>query len=873
MPALEYLAALGRRAIGLRAKGVDGSHVAKDRRAIFTRRGSLMGRRWWLAAILLVALFLRIPGLDKSVWEDEVSSFIEAQPNSDFAQHWGGFQSSFIIFRICDVLRSTGSMVVTRLPSLALGLLGIVFAWRLGRLWRHWKFGFTLALLMALWPFQAEWDTQVRYYSLMICFTMGMVLAWESWRLRPGWRRLGIALISVPLACLTHSMGIVFLTLPWIYVGWETLARVWISLRNVKRGKLNGHGEKSRGFPCGALMLGASWILLLIVSAFVLRCNLGSDWRSRLQAPAKTASPGSAAGDPANNTKTNYVLATRQTVLATPMGAVSYGRRVMGEMFQPGQWSIGPLIGSDLRPSFFHGLVRGGWEQPDWQPGGMFNTALLLALVLGTIALCFVSPPLALALWAIVLSTSMAMFLNRSIVQPHPRHYAAIGIVAIILVAFSAGELWRWALLPWRRRARLAARLTLSSAIIAGAGAVAFGGRATIGGATRVVQDWKGLYEETQRMLPDGAVYIGIGAKNIRFYHELTSAESAQREPRNAYESSRANAVFEGFSTTTRNWAVLEQLNSRDGLVCFRYAYWPSEYYPMTPPFNGWLPRETHDWEALHATVGPAGHRVFVTRGALALPLIRRLADGEKSYRLDCHYEVPGNYRLVMEGIGESSGLPVVKIDGNVIVLHKDSTPGSGPDGVAGKTSVIHGYATEFASPRDPGTTQTLQLDFSRSAVTTMPTLHWQRVGAPDAGFTAELRLNRPLVWSDAGRQFIGLPLDVLSADAKPSTLVARLVDPQDGRIYFAQQFSFAADDRKWNIGDTIWVGPLTIENAQAASWQGRPLVLTLRSMRADGSSEAIAAQERNFGNAGEMRVMNIRFIENAGRLVMQVGT
>ena len=173
-------------------------------------------RQWLiLGIILIVAILVRWPGMqeDRSFWYDELLSIRESRNDTGYlASNYRGvygasthsFYTSYQLFRLSDKLMPYGSAALVRLPFFAVGLISIVLAWILGRLWRQPMIGGILALLMALWPFKVYWDMGVRFYAPMITGAVAMLVIWEAYRLRPNPWRLGMAIAVTLLAqCLS----------------------------------------------------------------------------------------------------------------------------------------------------------------------------------------------------------------------------------------------------------------------------------------------------------------------------------------------------------------------------------------------------------------------------------------------------------------------------------------------------------------------------------------------------------------------------------------------------------------------------------------------------------------------------------------------
>ncbi len=197
--------------------------------------GSLFGRKWWILLILAGALWVRWDGWSRTVNEDE--AFFSIETTSEYQnpalQATGAsrraYTTSHLLFNVADWLRATGRIELVRLPFLLIGILACWFGWRLGRSMGDWLSGLLLAVALALWPFKAYSDVEVRYYGLMLSLPVAQFWLLESWRRKPTWGRMAGALILSALAALTQILSVVLMAAPWIYMLWklpEGLARL-----------------------------------------------------------------------------------------------------------------------------------------------------------------------------------------------------------------------------------------------------------------------------------------------------------------------------------------------------------------------------------------------------------------------------------------------------------------------------------------------------------------------------------------------------------------------------------------------------------------------------------------------------------------------
>ena len=108
--------------------------------------GSLLARAWWFVPLLILALYVRWPGLNKPFHHDEWQTLIPYETSiaakSIFSTAWASKLAWNGIYN--------ASLPWARAPFLAIGLLTVLVGWGFGRVWKDWFAGFLIALALAL---------------------------------------------------------------------------------------------------------------------------------------------------------------------------------------------------------------------------------------------------------------------------------------------------------------------------------------------------------------------------------------------------------------------------------------------------------------------------------------------------------------------------------------------------------------------------------------------------------------------------------------------------------------------------------------------------------------------------------------------------
>ena len=825
----------------------------------------LRARAWWILPLLLLGLLARWPGMQRSVVEDEVSSFSECRVGFGYSEadleHLvvfaapTSFWTSHQLFKLCDELVAFGSPALTRLPLLLLGLGAIFLGWRLGRLWRNWPLAFFLALLLALWPFKAFWDVQVRYYGVELFLMLAQILAGERFLRRPAsTARFALFVALTFLAALSFTMAAVLLALPWIYLAWALGARAAaLAWRRVR--------ERAPWLALGkdaALQLA----LLLVASLVIVQYNRGPEWlldKLASPPPAVTLTIGGKVQPPP---------ALKKGVapnFPTPSGALAFLQKGVSRAFAPGAWSPAPLLGLPANSSVFSALVQGGEDSDGRRVAPWASRWLLIGLLAGAVALLFSSPPLLLSFAVIVFSTGLLIDLNAKSHFFASRYYAVPALAGLILLGAAlaaAVNLARWPLCRFRPRlgAGLALGAALAAALVLGVPGLAANWR----GVGRASQEWKAFVGAVKARRPGAVLYVGIGAKNLDFYHRLAAARERRHPAAGGYWSSPLrDRAHEGYDETWLvDWALFDRLGAFDAAVFFNYGYWPYSFIPFVNLRSALPPLDPIAVTGVRGSVFELGHRVYVTRGRAAGLLRPRLRDAQPAapgsrWSMDCLFEVPGPYTLTITPPG---GVSVTSMTyaGAPLAFTKEPLPQQGDKPTSGAQSAEAALAAALdpvwrasAAERPPlprapraryvarlqaplGTTQTLPLTLALDQPVTSDStalVEWRYDESRWAAVTDAYEAGPLRAWSDGRRFYFGAPLRLTRAAGVRLLPQMHLVDVLRREKLGGGEYPIEPR-REWRPGDVAWLGPYSFGLEQAARMTSRTLALAVSPFR-----------------------------------------
>jgi len=167
---------------------------------------------WWLAAILLLALVLRLHDLEQTdIWVDEANGILTAQSSFGEILRKLSRDSSpplyyFLLHGWIAIFGDSAAAVRSLSLGFALLLIGTVYT--IGTREISHRAGCWAAFLLAISPSQIEFSQQARMYTLL---PLVAILAW--WfllrNLRSGhWRDFAACMASTSVALYTHNFGV-----------------------------------------------------------------------------------------------------------------------------------------------------------------------------------------------------------------------------------------------------------------------------------------------------------------------------------------------------------------------------------------------------------------------------------------------------------------------------------------------------------------------------------------------------------------------------------------------------------------------------------------------------------------------------------------
>jgi len=159
-----------------------------------------------LAAILLVALLVRLPGLGTSLWYDEVmyTGAAFAQPDTLSFLLWKDVHPPVYTLVLLAWTGLAGdSEVAVRLPSLAFGLASLWLFWFIARRWQGPRTALVAAALLALSPPHIWYSNENKVNMLLLLLTLGAV--WLYWRAAETGKRRDWAAATVVLIVATYT--------------------------------------------------------------------------------------------------------------------------------------------------------------------------------------------------------------------------------------------------------------------------------------------------------------------------------------------------------------------------------------------------------------------------------------------------------------------------------------------------------------------------------------------------------------------------------------------------------------------------------------------------------------------------------------------
>ena len=211
---------------------------------------------WPLAAVVLLALALRLFGLDaQSLWVDEVVTWKGAQlPLGDLLslRSYYAMAHSLYFAMMHGVLSVLGDgETVLRLPSVFFGAASVPLLYLIGKDWFGHRVGLAAALLLAASPLHLYYSQEARPYAAVVCFALASMVCLN--RVLEGRRRfrwqVGFA-VSFAAMLFCHPIALAFVLTIALQI---VLAQERLKLAQV-RGMLIGAGA-------------ATAVLLLVLAA------------------------------------------------------------------------------------------------------------------------------------------------------------------------------------------------------------------------------------------------------------------------------------------------------------------------------------------------------------------------------------------------------------------------------------------------------------------------------------------------------------------------------------------------------------------------------------------------------------------------------
>lgn len=919
----------------------------------FIWRGSLFGRRLWIVPLLLAALWNRWPDLAKPLIHDEWRTIISkyfVPPHTEYA--YLVLQAA----RLSEWLmnRSAGSLVVMRLPYLFFGLAAIWAGWRLGRVWRNWTAGFLLALLLTLWPFKLYYDTMLREYAVELCLLLAALVSWEAFRRRPAFRPLTRALLLTLLAALTHELALVVVVVPFFYLVCHTARQAAGAFRRRRSGAAS---EPPRRRRLPLLRLLGQWLLTALFILGTITIHRGTRFTAELfekarasmisaeeklippqalpaptpvgaptpatprpvptPAPAVTPAPGPSPA-PAPQVPPAFAspgltprqierarqVAAGEPILPTPAESVHFVATAFRQAFRPHAWSPAPLLGLQAQPRIFEELIFG--PPPAGRPLDLpwVNLVLLVALLAGSLALLFKSPPLLLGCWSLIFANALLVAFNHHL-RPDPaaRYFTPAAVGALFLLTAALELLARILLLPLRRRPRLRARVILAGCLLLAASCITL----TAGYCRRSGPAYAGYWYDPEKTyfstalagkLGQGILFFGNDPENWEFLNHLETLH-AEHSATAFWDSPRRNTFLSiRDNRTLSDLALIERLNDYRALVLFAWNGYGG-FTPL-PKYSALFDFKDQDFRTVHASICDLGRRVFIMRGHAVLPLQPRFAALQPTtattalhYDLDAQYEVPGSYEL---SIGQTPACRVVavEVDGKALPLATRRVPappaGGDPDltallarltpGPAGRLPFFTASTTEtVAVYRTPlramqPAPQRITILFDKPPAAQAPLLRWRYLENQWSPVTADLQIGSFQIDRDAAGFLMGAPFRLASATTRSQVARFYLSDVTARQNLVCADYLAARRFRDLKQGDLFWMGTIEFSNDQARQYAGHVLLLTVQPLnftyytREDTQASPLTAAKKDiYAPMNYYFISYLRFIATGGEI------
>ncbi len=866
---------------------------------------SLLGRRYWLLALLFAVAWTRWPGLEKPFFHDEwraLISFPHPLRSHEFLN-----PLAWVLHLASWAMVVTGELAWMRLPLLATGLLTVALGWRLGRLWKDWFAGLLVALCLAAWPFKAYYDTTVREYTVLLAIGVATIVAWEAYRARPAWWRLLIGFTLALLAAPVHEIGPLLLMAPLVYLGCE-----WAS-RALRLARLPRNREYRRAFAFSSARLLAAFLFLLgavfltqgpglarmawhRIAWEPTRAQIAFD--HTVQTPAAPAMPLPPAPD----------LSPR---LPRPGEAFAF----WGDRLACAARNRSPatLLDVERWPRVIPQIWLGPHDDTTGREGSRWQRLMLPALAIGTLAMLFYSPPLALLCWALILTNIALVSFNRHLrPEPFERYFTLAALAALLL--FAAGgalalRLARWPLMRVHRRRGALAALMLAAA---GSLFVLASLRPTIhASATYYSHYWFDLdkeyfYHDGWDRYPHGFFMVGHPADNWRFLNRVRGYRHRHRG--GDYWTAPARAyVIESDENYYNEFRLLEQLNPFEGIVAFGYDNERSRI-PLL--------HESHTIEFAHQlgrgwrwSMADLDRRIYVTRGHAVFPLMPRLiANGEPAslaravdYELDAYFELPGVYSLGV-AVTPTTRLLGISVEGVPIAIGQRPIPGLHDASTTDPSRLRLDYVPLTGAPRpgDPINTAAthewagsfstygerldkrpvrIRLTLSEPPGDDVPLVRL-RLEDRFIPFASRLMAGSLKLFEEPDRCVIGLPLLLTEASTDSYHVRLKVFRELGGETLREGVLRGDYGYRTLAPGDALWVGSFAFDRAEMESLLEQTLVVYMQAWLLASDTGENSAPLRLFepaagryGDGNAYMLCYLKFERQGDRIVPRTAT
>lgn len=213
-----------------------------------------------VAVACAVALVVRVPLIEQSLWYDEIAAFLSYGVHGPGVAVGNYFTQSNHVFQSVLAWASTSLLgvneITLRLPSLIVGIAAVAAAWFLGREASGARAGIAAALVMSLMPIAALESAEARGYAFMAYYAT-LATATFLWARRTrGGLAWGEYSLVVALGCWSH---LVTACVPGFHA-------LWICWRLAR----TKSAQERRDLLGGAIALAVAALLVIAMYAPVL---------------------------------------------------------------------------------------------------------------------------------------------------------------------------------------------------------------------------------------------------------------------------------------------------------------------------------------------------------------------------------------------------------------------------------------------------------------------------------------------------------------------------------------------------------------------------------------------------------------------------